>query len=269
MPLSMFYHLSKVVWFFATPSNLIPFLVLVGLALLAFTRFRRFALTLATGATLLLFACGLGPVANWAMLPLEQRFPVHLPTDRRIDGIIVLGGSVQAEESFAHDQLNVNEAGERVIAMADLARRYPAARILFSGGGGNLVYAGPAEADAVRRYATTMGMAPERIEFENQSRTTRENALFTRAIISPKPGERWLLVTSAWHMPRAVASFRAVGFDVVAYPVDFRTRGPRDARRLFAFNSSGLHRLDIAAKEWFGLIGYRLANYTPELLPQP
>ncbi len=265
----MFYYVSKIVWFFTTPSNALPSLVLLGLLLCIFTRFRRFSLTLATIGTLLIFFCGLAPVANWVMLPLEQRFPTHQPTDTSIDGVIILGGSVMGDETMMRQQLTVNDAGERIIALGDLARRYPSARLVFTGGGGTLITDSYPEAGAVQRYATTLGVDPERIIFEDQSRTTRENAIYTRDMIKPKLGERWLLVTSAWHMPRAVGCFRQVGFDVVAYPVDFRTRGPQDVTRTFAFTSDGLRRLDAGAKEWFGLIAYRLMGYTPELLPAP
>lgn len=265
----MFYYLSKIVWFFTTPSNLLPSLVLVGLILVSFTRLRRGGIALAMVSTLLIFFCGLSPVANWVILPLEQRFPSPTLDDGRVDGIIVLGGSVMADETMMRGQLVVNEAGERVIVMGDLARRFPSARIIFSGGGGTLIREGYAEADAVRAYAATLGVDPTRIEIESQSRTTWENAVLARQIVTPKPGERWLLVTSAWHMPRAVGCFRNADFSVTPYPVDFRTRGPQDVTRTFAFTSEGMRRLDTGAKEWFGLIAYWLAGYIPELLPRP
>lgn len=265
----MFYYLSKIIWFFATPSNLLPSVALLGLLLALFTRFRRVPLYIATFSIITLFLCGLAPVANWVMLPLEQRFPPHMEKEVSVDGIIVLGGSVMGDETMLRGQLAINDAGERIIALGDLARQYPKARIIFTGGGGTLMFGGTAEADAVKIYAETLGVLPERIEFESQSRTTRENAILTREMVNPQKSERWLLVTSAWHMPRAVGSFRKAGFDVIAYPVDFRTRGPQDVTRTFAFVSEGLRRLDLASKEWAGLIGYRLAGYTSEILPSP
>jgi uncharacterized SAM-binding protein YcdF (DUF218 family) len=265
----LFYVLSKVFWFFATPSNFLATLALAGVVLTWAKRLRRFGLPLvAFGVFGLLFA-GLSPLANWIILPLEDRFPAFHDDDGLVDGVIVLGGAVQAEESFGRKQLMVNEAGERVIALADLARRYPAARIVFSGGGGTLMTDEAPEADALGRFINTLGISRERVLFENRSRTTFENALYTRRLVEPKAGERWLLVTSAWHMPRAVGCFRKAGFPVTAYPVDFRTRGPSDAWRTFTFISEGLRRLDLAAKEWAGLIGYRLAEHTDALFPSP
>ena len=114
-----------------------------------------------------------------------------------------------------------------------------------------------------------LGVAHDRITAEEQSRNTIENAVFSRLIADPKPGERWLLVTSAYHMPRAIAVFRAAGFLVEAYPVDWRTRGPVDAMRLFGSLSEGLGRTDAAIHEWIGLLAYRLAGKTTELFPAP
>jgi uncharacterized SAM-binding protein YcdF (DUF218 family) len=265
----MFYIVSKIGWFFATPSNLLPFLILAGLAAMAWPRLRRFGYGLALVAAIALLAAGLSPLANWLIMPLEERFPAFVDDGQPIAGIIVLGGAVQATESFAHDQLMMNEAGERMIEMGDLARRYPQARLVFSGGSGNLVSTEPAEADATERFAGTLGLGSERLIIENRSRTTSENAEFTRALVQPRAGERWLLVTSASHMPRAVGCFRMAGFPVTAYPVDYRTSGERDLVQPFGFLSDGLRRLDVATKEWVGLLAYRLAGHTDALFPRP
>jgi uncharacterized SAM-binding protein YcdF (DUF218 family) len=265
----VFYAASKIGWFLATPSNLLPLLVAVGLGLMAVPRTKRFGYRLAVLGVVLLFAAGLSPLANAVILPLETRFPTFEDDGRPVSGIIVLGGSIQAAESIAHNQLAVNEAGERAIAMADLARRYPDARLVFSGGGGTLLQDEPAEAEAARRFAPTLGFPPERLMVEGRSLTTAQNAAFTRDLVKPQAGERWLLVTSAWHMPRAIGCFRKAGFAVIAYPVDFRTQGPGDILRPFAFMSDGLRRLDLAAKEWAGLVAYWLTGRTSELFPGP
>jgi uncharacterized SAM-binding protein YcdF (DUF218 family) len=265
----VFYAISKIVWFFATPSNLLLALILLGLALAALRRASRFGLGLALASTFMLLLGGLSPLANWVIMPLEDRFPTFVDDGRPVTGIVVLGGAVQAEDSLARGQLLVNEAGERIIALADLARRHPEARIVFSGGGGTLIETDVAESAGLARYAGTLGLSAEQVTFEARSRTTRENAVYTRELVEPKPGERWLLVTSSWHMPRAIGCFRQVGFDVTAYPVDFRTRGPSDRVRPFQYASEGLRRLDLATKEWAGLIGYRLMGYVPEIFPDP
>ena len=265
----MFYVVSKVGWFFATPSNLLPALALLGLLVALHPRARRLGLGLAAAAAAMVLAAGLSPLANGLILPLEERFPPYAEDGAPVAGVIVLGGAVQGDLSEARGTLQVNEAAERVVALADLARRHPQARIVFTGGGAALIQDEPSESDVLARFAATLGVARERILFENASRTTAENAGLTRRLVAPQPGERWLLVTSAWHMPRSVGTFRQAGFTVTAYPVDYRTRGARDLWKPFDSVSEGLRRLDLAAKEWIGLAGYRLTGRTDALFPAP
>ncbi|GJE09813.1 MULTISPECIES: YdcF family protein [Methylobacterium] len=264
----MFFPASKVIYFLITPSNLFIFTVLAGLLLSATTRLRRTGTGLATLGALGLALGGLAPLSEALLLPLEQRFapfPADAPAPA---GIIVLGGAVEAGLSEARDQVVVNDAGERPIYLAELARRFPGARLVFSGGSG-FIGGGVAEADVISRQADVIGVPRTRLILENRSRNTYENAAFTAALVQPKPGERWLLVTSAWHMPRAIGCFRQAGFTVDAFPVDYRTRGWSDLTRVNGFASDGLLQLDLAVKEWVGLAAYRWSGYTPDWLPGP
>ena len=155
-------------------------------------------------------------------------------------------------------------------AIAELARRYPNARVVFTGGSGRLVYGGTtSEAELAARLFESFGIAKARVMLENKSRDTDENARFTKELVQPKPGERWLLVTSAHHMPRSVGVFRAAGFPVEAFPVDYRTRGAVDLLRPFSNVGDGLRRTDTAAREWVGLFVYRLTGRSAELFPAP
>ena len=264
----MFFPLSKVIFFLITPSNLLIVLGVAGVLLLAVTRLRRTGATLALTGTLGLLLAGMAPLSELALLPLEQRFPPYDTDTPAPTGIIMLGGAIEAGVSEARDQVIVNDAGERPIYFADLAKRFPQARLVFSGGSG-FIGGGVSEADIVSRHADAIGVPRSRMILENRSRNTRENAVFTADLVHPKPGERWLLITSAWHMPRAVGCFRQAGFTVEAYPVDYRTRGWRDVTHVHGFASDGLLQLDLAAKEWIGLVVYRLAGYTPDWLPAP
>ena len=265
---TVFFPLSKVAYFLITPSNALIFTALAGLLLLSTTRLRRTGTALALLGVVGLAVGGLAPLSEAALLPLEQRFPPYPADGPAPAGIIVLGGGIEAGLSEARAQVVVNDAGERPIYLADLARRYPAARLVFSGGSG-FVGGGIAEADIVSREADTIGVPRTRLILENRSRNTRENATFSAALVHPKPGERWLLVTSAWHMPRAIGCFRQAGFTVDAFPVDYRTRGWGDLTRFNGFASDGLLQLDLAVKEWIGLLVYRWAGYTPDGFPAP
>jgi len=264
----MFFILSKVLGFFALPSNLLITIGLVGLVLLL-TRSRRLASWLVVTSLVLLVLFGLSPLGNALMLPLEERFPPWDASHGAPDGVIVLGGVIAEDVSAARGAVALNESAERVTVAAELARRYPKLRIIFSGGTNALLFDKGAEAGFAVRQLEDLGVARERIVAEEQSRNTVENAVFSRLIANPQPGQRWLLLTSAFHMPRAIAVFRAAGFPVEAYPVDWRTTGPMDLVRPYPSVSEGLRRTDVAVREWIGLLLYRLTGKTAELFPGP
>jgi uncharacterized SAM-binding protein YcdF (DUF218 family) len=182
---------------------------------------------------------------------------------------VVLGGSISPDISVARGIIALNGPAERLTVAAELARRYPDARIIFSGGTASLDPKAPLEAPLAVKEFEALGVAHGRITAEEQSRNTVENAVFSRLLADPKPGDRWLLVTSASHMPRAIAAFRAAGFAVEAYPVDWHTRGRDDAMELFGSLAGGLAMTDYAAHEWVGLAAYWLTGKTSELFPRP
>lgn len=264
----MFFVLSKVLGFFAIPSNLVILAGIAGAFLLR-TRFARTGWRLVIGSLVLLALLGLSPIGNALIIPLEQRFPPWDASRGAPDGIVVLGGAISPDVSFARHEPALNEAGERMTAAVELARRYPNARILFTGGTGALIYDEGAEADAAVKLLEQLGVPRTRIIAEGKSRNTVENAEFSKALVSPKPGERWLLVTSAYHLPRAIGVFRKAGFAVEPYPVDWRTRGPQDVWRPFATMGDGLRRTDTAVREWVGLAVYWLTGRSSELFPGP
>ena len=241
---------------------------ILGLLLLP-TRFARAGRALAFASLIVLAILGLSPVGNALIIPLEERFPRWDATRAAPDGIIVLGGAISPDVSSARGEVALNEAAERLTVVAELARRYPDARIVFSGGSGALIYDEGAEAPLALRLLESLGIPRARITLEDRSRNTVENAVLSKAIAQPKPGERWLLVTSAHHLPRAVGVFRKAGFPVEAYPVDWRTRGPEDALRPFASVGDGLRRSDTAVREWVGLAVYWLTGRSSELFPAP
>jgi uncharacterized SAM-binding protein YcdF (DUF218 family) len=263
----MFFILSKTLGFFAVPSNVLISIGLIGLVLLC-TRFRRLGSWLIVTSLMLIAFVGFSPLGRILILPLEQRFPPWDASRGPPDGIVVLGGAISPDISMARGVVSLNDGAERITVAAELARRYPNTRIVFSGGTGSL-FGGALEAPFAVKEFEALGIAHDRITAEEQSRNTIENAVFSRLVAQPKPGERWLLVTSAVHMPRAIAAFRAAGFPVEACPVSWRTRGPIDATEPFGSFTAGLEMTDVAAHEWIGLIAYRLAGKTTELFPAP
>ena len=266
----MFFVLAKILGFFAQPSNILHQHSASSASLLMATRFARAGRRLAVPSVILLALAGLSPLGNAIILPLEQRFPPWDATRGAPTGIIVLGGALDTVVSPARGEVALNEAAERMTAVAELARRFPDARIVFTGGSGRIIYDGAPESDLAARLFDSFGIAKAAHHCWRTNRATpTENARFTRDLVQPKPGERWLIVTSAHHMPRSVGVFRAAGFPVEAFPVDYRTRGAIDLLRPFATLGDGLRRTDTATREWVGLVMYRLAGRSEELFPAP
>jgi uncharacterized SAM-binding protein YcdF (DUF218 family) len=260
----MFFVLSKLFGFFAIPSNLVILIGIGGLLLMP-TRFARAGRWFAFTSLVVLAILGFSPVGNALIIPLENRFPPWDAKRGAPDGIIVLGGAING--AGPGDEVMLNEGAERLTVVPELARDYPNARILFSGGSSALIDDGDAEAKFALRLLESLGVARGRIILEDHSRNTVENALYSKAIVQPKPGERWLLVTSAYHMPRAIGVFRKAGFPVEPYPVDWRTRGVEDALYPFATMSEGLRQTDTAVHEWIGLAVYWLTGRSSEVFP--
>ncbi|MBS0240745.1 MAG: YdcF family protein [Proteobacteria bacterium] len=261
---------GKIFWFVTQPSSLVA--LVVGWALLvAIRRPAGRGWRPAIFAVVLLLVTGLSPLASGLMLLLETRFPPPVIEAARSDyaGIIVLGGAEESPVTVAPAQTQLNEAAERITEGALLARKLPSAKLVFSGGNGAVVSHERPGAPSIAEFWRQVGIPADRIAFEDKSRNTYENALYCLVLLKPKPGDRWLLVTSAYHMPRAMGVYRRAGFDVTAYPVDFRVAGHGDTLLPFGSLPAGLKRLDETAKEWVGLVSYRLLGRTDALFPAP
>lgn len=264
----MFFIISKLAWFFADPFSVVLLLGVLGLAL-SFGRFARFGHPLCIAAVALLVIVSLSPLGPALLRPLEDRFPVPPANLSSPAGIIVLGGSLDADRTVARHQPIFADGPYRMAAGLVLARRFPQARLIFTGGSADLLPNSVSEAPEVRNLWLSLGMPADRMTFEGKSRNTWENAIDTRALIKPKPDETWILVTSAWHMPRAMGVFRRAGFKVIAYPVDYRTFG--DSRD-FDLAHAGIDRiktLEFGVHEWIGLVAYHLAGKTDAWFPGP
>ncbi len=264
----MFYFVGKVLTGLLQPSNLIALVLVVGTVLVLTTRGLVWGRRLLVTGVVLLLVCGYSPLGNLLVLPLEQRFSRgELPPD--IAGIIVLGGLEETRISSARRDLSLNEAAERLSEALIVAHRRPQARLIFSGGGGTLLQEGSSAASAVGKYFVAAGIDPGRILLEPDSRTTFENAAGLKALLAPTPAQRFLLVTSAYHMPRAVGTFRRAGFDVLAWPVDYRTTGISAIWEHFTTADDGLRLVNLSVKEWMGLVAYCLSGRTTSMWPGP
>jgi uncharacterized SAM-binding protein YcdF (DUF218 family) len=261
-----FFLASKILWMLLRPNTLALVLSLAGLALLwRGRRFGRWPLALGLGWYTAVF---LLPVSTALLLPLESRFARPATLQGPVAGIVVLGGAVEQNLTAAHGIPALNGAAERMTEAVALALRHPEARLVFTGGSASVVPGGPTEADTARRLFADLGLPPGRLVFEDESRNTWENAVLTHRLVQPRTGETWLLVTSASHMPRAVGSFRAAGWSVVPWPVNYTTGTDPDLWYIWPFPTR-LNQAEGALREWIGLVVYRLTGRSTALLPAP
>lgn len=261
---------SKLVALAIDPGLILFGLLLLGglLSLSGVTGRRRAGKSLLTLGVLLTCVVTVLPVGHWLMQPLEERFPrARLPAE--VAGIVVLGAAVDAGLSAARGVPAVGDAAERLFALASLARQYPKATLIFTGGSGDPWNPADREAPVVHGLLESLGVDTGRILWDAEARNTQENA--ERALdLAQAPGlGTWLLVTSAAHMPRAIGVFRSLGWSPQAYPVDYRTPpGPAPALPMLDLTTN-LRLIGIGLKEWVGLVAYYLLDRTDTVFPAP
>ncbi|MDP3895850.1 MAG: YdcF family protein [Mesorhizobium sp.] len=264
----MFFTLAKIFWALAQPLSLIGLLLAVSVLAALLSR-RRLAISASLAALLLVVLAGWTTTGALLLQPLEDRFARPAVMPGQVGGIIVLGGGFEGAINRVRGGYELNSGGDRYVEAAILARRFPQARVVVTGGSGALLLDGEGDGDTAPRLLTALGVEPARLVMEGRSRNTFENAVYSKEMLHPQPGQTWLLVTSAFHMPRSIGLFRKAGFDVVPWPVDYRTAG--DERPGFARDNplDSLQNLTVAMREWIGLFAYWATGRIDSPLPQP
>lgn len=250
---NLFFWVSKLTWFLVAPGNLLVLFLLIGSTLLWKQRIKT-AKRFFSFLSLLVLVVGLFPVGEWLLYPLESKYKAN-PELEQVDGIIVLGGAVDASRSAMWQQTVVNDSAERVLASLVLMKKFPNAKLVYTGGSGRLANSQYKSADAALQFYKEHDLDIAKIIFERESRNTSENVIFAKKLVNPVKDEKWLLITTAWHMPRSVAIFCKSEWSVIPYLVDFRTK-PKELFRIDWSFGGHLRNLSIGIKEWLGRIAY-------------
>jgi len=261
----MFYVLSKAFWVLARPLNALFLLALLG-GLFALFGWKRTARTAFAVSALGFAAIGFTQLPDFLLLKLET-VVATAPLPATPAGIVVLGGGLAAESAAMPTGHHFGEASDRIVKGLELHRLYPQARFVFSGGLSDLLGRGEPETSAAASAIRALYGDERGVEFEDRSRSTWENAVETAKLAGPGGSGQWLLVTSAFHMPRALGSFRAAGMDVVPVPTDFRA-DPLRPPFLVGDMAGQFLKMNILVKELFGLAAYRMTGRTPQFLPR-
>ncbi|MGZ3345471.1 MAG: YdcF family protein [Caulobacteraceae bacterium] len=248
--MSWFFPASKALAFVAAPSHILLWLVFGAAAALTLGRIRA-GRVLGVVAAALFVLIGVAPLGSVLTRPLEDRYP-RPPLPRQITGIVTLGGGLGVPALMARGAPGSAPSRDRLVSTYELARLHPEARVVFSGGWGQY-----SDAIAARDDFLRMGLAPARLVLEGRSRNTYENLAFTQALVRPRPGETWVLATSAIQLPRAMAVARRVGWPMIPWPTDYKTDKRPFWREGGWFQiGDNLSQVDDAAHEWIGLAVY-------------
>ena len=258
---SIFFLISKFVGAFIVFDRLLLIFLLFIWAMLCRGKIRLVKLSLGFLSICMLILVLL-PVGAWMIYPLETRFPANPELPSKIDGVIVLAGAEEAALSAFWQQVELGDAAERHLAFLELARRYPEAKLVFSGGSSFVFAQASKEADVAKKLYEQLGLNVSRVTFETSSRNTFESATLSRVLMKPRFGENWVLITSAFHMPRSIGVFCKAGWRVIPYSVDHRILP--DKRFKFDGNPNDLA---LGIKEWIGLLAYYATGKTADLIP--
>lgn len=263
---TLFFIAAKLGWAIVSPDSLLVILC-VAAWMAALTGRKTLARQLSALAAFAVIIIGFLPVGEWLISPLERRFPANTALPLEAEGIIVLGGALSPVLSEAWQQPQLNESADRLTNFYYLANLYPNAHLVFSGGSGSLTQQTAKEADSAFNLFNQLNLKDRAIIYESTSRNTVENVGNTKALLNPSPDDDWILVTSAFHMPRSVGIFCQQQWSVTPYPVDHRSQRFSLLRLNFDF-ARNLTLLKIAMREWVGLVAYRVMGHTEQFLPE-
>lgn len=262
---TLFFWISKLAWLVIAPGNFLLILLLISCVLLFHGKDRSGRLLLAATCVALVSIALFSP-HRVLFHPLDTRFETNPPLPQHLDGIIVLSGSEDPVRSRSWNQVAVGGTAERDLTFMAMARKYPEAKLVFSGGTSSLFGGEYTAADVARTMFEEQGLDVARVIFERESRNTYENALLSKKLVQPREGETWLLITTAWHMPRSVGIFCKQQWPVIPYPVDHATNQGSQFSIYFSL-SDNLRNLNIAMREWIGLVVYYVTDKTTKLFP--
>lgn len=261
----MFFGLSKIIWAIIQPLTFICLLGLAGLiARFRWPRAGQGMMTVALCGLLFIAALPIGPALSawW-----EYRYPPPRAVPSDADGIIVLGGALESYLSDKTGKIAANGQIERIFCFVELARANPGAKLVFSGGSGDILNPDAREADDARALFALMGLADRDILYEDQSRNTYENVINTKQLLKPAPHEKWIVTTSALHMPRTMGIFTKAGWQAMPYPCDYNTDGTAGLLTGLPSAAGNVGAFHAVFREFIGIMTYYLTGKSAFILP--
>ena len=259
----MSFYLSKILWLIINPFNIFLFFIFFGFFANFFLRDIIFKITLFF-VILTFIIIAVIPTGNYMFYQLEKKFHLKTILPEQIDGILILSGATNPLLTKEFDQINLNGSVERLTESIQLHKKYPAATIIYSGGSGSLKYPDLTHSYVAKKFFIQQQVNLDKIIFESKSRNTFENIFYSKEISSPQPNENWILVTTAFHMTRALNVAEKLNWEFIPYAVDFYI--PKKFSWKPSLNFIGnIYSMHSASHEWVGLVAYYLMGRTNKI----
>lgn len=265
----MSFEALRSMWLWLSPAQLLLLVGGLGFVLVC-TPWRMLGRVLLAPAFATLLLVTYTPFAAQMIKTLEDRFPAPLVPPASVTGILVLGGAELADPALARNLSPVADMNARHARMAQLLQAHPQARAIYAGALAEPAAAAAAAALADSAQAKALlqrhGIDPGRVQWVENGLDTFEAMIFARDRAQPQPGETWLLVTSGWHMPRAMGVAQRQGWKLIPQPVaemtGIRVAAPGQA-------AAGLSLAERAIREWSALTLYAMFDRTNAWFPAP
>lgn len=200
------------------------------------------------------------PIGLWTFEILENRFPKMSVIPPHAKGMILLGGTFDPMTTLGRGETAYNPAAGNFIKFIELAKENPHLQLVYTGNS--------FENETAKKEFKALGIDPSIVQFADNAKDTKENAIKTKELLNPNPEDHWLLVGSAYHIPRAVGLFRRAGFNVIPFPVDYHTPGNYEPW-FFLGLKLNLDGWQVSSREWLGLLINYLMGRSDTLFPEP
>ena len=264
MPYIMSFYLSKVLWLIINPFNILIFLFFLNILFL-FLKKNKLRIFLLSLLLILLVSFGIFPAGKYLIYKLEKNYHNSIILSDKVDGILILGGATNPFLSNEYNQIHLNGSAERLVESIKLIIKYSNAKIIFTGGSGFISDIKLDNAKIANKFFMQVGLDTDKIIFENKSRNTYENILFSKNIAKPKKNEKWLIITSASHMNRAVFVGEKIDWILTPYAVDFNQ--PKKIKFIPNINIlNNFNEMQRGTYEWIGLVAYYLMGRTNRII---
>ena len=250
----MTFYLSKLLWYLFNPFNSILFLFFLSV-ILNFFKFQKFSKIILYFTFLLFFITGALPTGSYLLYLLEKNYHNKVNLPENVDGILILSGATNPFLTKEYDQISLNDSVERLTESIQLIKKYPKAKVFFAGGSGLAKYPDLSHSEVAKKFYESLDVNTKNIFFDKKSRNTYENIVFAKMKFNPNINEKWILVTSAFHLKRAISVGEKLGWEFVPYATDYKL--PKKFRWKLSFNFfNNLGSLQHSSHEWVGIIAY-------------